>query len=370
MKKYKIDYILLGTVIILALFGILILASSSASLSYEKFGNTYYFLSHQIILGLIPGIILAFLAFRTPIAKLKRWAPILLLMNLGLMALVFMPGIGTALGGANRWINFGPISFQPSEFLKLTFVLYLAAWLSSRIEKAGLRKKSEEFSQTFFAFLIVIGLVALLLIFQPDVSTLGIIVLTAALMYFLAGTPLWHNILLVFAGTGSLFLLIRLAPYRMARFLVFLKPETDPMGIGYQVKQALITVGSGGVLGLGLGMSRQQFGFLPQSMSDSVFAIIAEETGFIGSCILILLFLTFLGRAFNMIKKTSDKFSQLAAAGISSWIILQVFVNIGAMIAILPLTGIPLPFIGYGGSHMVVELIGVGILLNISKNTS
>lgn len=164
--------------------------------------------------------------------------------------------------------------------------------------------------------------------------------------------------------------LIKLAPYRAARLLVFLKPEIDPMGIGYQIKQALIAVGSGGISGLGLGMSQQRLGFLPQSISDSIFAILAEETGFIGCLILIFLFLIFLWRGFEIAKVSQNKFSQLAALGITSWITLQALTNIGSMIGILPLTGIPLPFISYGGSALVSELAGVGILLNISKQIS
>jgi cell division protein FtsW len=370
MKKGQPDYVLAGVVVFLVVLGILILASISASLSLEKFGTTYYFLNHQLLWGIIPGLFLAFLAFKIRLSLLKKWAPALLLVNLALLAMVFLPKIGFGIEGAARWINLGPISFQPSEFLKLTFVLYLAAWLTSRTpqQQAKGRRPEKRFSQTLIAFLIVIVIISLLLIFQPDISTLGVIVLVATLIYFLANTPLWHSILITLISAGSLFGLIKLAPYRAARLLVFLKPETDPMGIGYQIKQALIAVGSGGIFGLGLGMSRQKFGFLPQSISDSIFAIFAEETGFVGSLILISLFLIFLWRGFKISKERTDKFSQLAALGITSWIVIQGFVNVGAMIGILPLTGIPLPFISYGGSAIISELIGVGILLNISKN--
>jgi cell division protein FtsW len=366
------DYILVGVVVILVVLGILILASVSASLSQEKFGTTYYFLNHQLLFGLLPGIILAFLAFKVRLDFLKKWAPVLLLINLVLLAMVFLPKIGAGAGGASRWLSLGPISFQPSEFLKLTFVLYSAAWLASRAPSrgAGGGKAEKWFSQNFIAFLLVIGLISLLLILQPDISTLGLIVLVGVVMYFLANTPLWHSILIILIGAGGLFSLIKLAPYRAARLLVFLKPETDPMGIGYQIKQALIAVGSGGIFGLGLGMSGQRLSFLPQSISDSIFAIMAEETGFIGSLILISLFLIFLWRGFKIGKGRENKFSQLLAIGISSWIVIQAFINVGSMIGLLPLTGIPLPFISYGGSALVTELTGVGILLNISKNIS
>ena len=373
MKGNQPDYVLLVVTLILIVLGILILASVSAPLSQQRFGNTYYFLNHQLLFGLLPGIILAFLAFKFPLDFLKKRAPFLLLINLILLSLVFLPKIGGSAGGATRWLSLGPFSFQPSEFLKLTSIIYFAAWLTSRSreqDKSGFRQAEKGFSQTFIAFLIVVGLISLLLIFQPDISTLGIIVLVAALMYFLAKTPLWHSILFFLLGAGGLLTLIKLAPYRADRLLVFLKPEIDPMGIGYQIKQALIAVGSGGISGLGLGMSQQRLGFLPQSISDSIFAILAEETGFVGCLILISLFLIFLWRGFEVAKVSQNKFSQLAALGITSWILIQACTNIGSMIGILPLAGIPLPFISYGGSALVSELIGVGILLNISKQIS
>ncbi len=370
-NKEKPDYILLFTVAVLLTFGLLILFSASAAISQANFGNSHYFLTHQFFFGLIPALILAFFSFKIPLAILKKWALILLLINLVLMVLVFFPGIGVKYGGASRWLNFGILTVQPSEFLKLTFIIYLAAWLNNRNDILGLKTKHQKIisNQTFTAFSLLISLLALLLVFQPDVSTLGIIVLTGTLIYFSLGTPVWHLILIILAGVVSLFSLIKIAPYRMNRILVFLKPETDPMGIGYQLKQALIAVGSGGIFGLGLGMSQQKFGFLPQTMADSIFAVFSEETGFIGSAILVLLFLIFFWRGFAISLNSKTQFSKILAFGITSLITIQAFINIGAMLGILPLTGVPLPFISYGGSALLTELIGVGILLNISKSS-
>lgn len=361
MKKYRFDYFLIGAACILLIIGILVLASVSASFSQEKYGTTTYYLFHQILCGLIPGIFLGFIAFKINLSFFKKYAWILILINLVFMALVFIPSLGIVAGGAPRWMDLRFITFQPSEFLKLTFILYLSALLSSFL------KNKKAF--TLVPFLVILGVLALLLSLQSDLSTLTVIILVGILMYFSSGFPLWHTILAILICAGGIFGLIKVVPYRMKRILVFLNPGIDPMGMGYQIKQILITIGSGGIFGLGLGMSVQKFGWIPQTMSDSIFAIFAEETGFIGSIILIFLFLFLLWRGIRIAKKSHDKFSELLAIGISSWICIQAFINIGAMVGILPLTGIPLPFISYGGSHMVAEIIGIGILLNISKSS-
>ncbi len=359
-KRNSIDYILLGSVFALVFLGIIILASVSAFVSQKLFGETHHFIIHQLTYGLLPGLILGFLAFRIDLNYYRKYIPLLLFANLLLMVLVFLPIIGSSLGGASRWVHLGFISFQPSEFLKLTFILYLSSWIAVRMEK----KKTE----TFLSFILIIGIISLFLILQPDIGTLGIIIFSVVAMYFSASTSIWHLILMVLAGSAGLAALIKFAPYRYDRLLVFLKPEIDPMGMGYQIKQALIAIGSGGIFGVGLGMSAQKYGLLPESISDSTFAIFAEETGFLGSIFLIILFLLFLYRGFKIAKENKDKFSQLIAIGICSWIVFQGFINIGSMIGVLPLTGVPLPFISYGCSHFITELVAVGILLNISKN--
>jgi len=378
----KPDIFLLGVSAVLVVLGILILASVSASYSEEKFGTTYYFLKHQVVWGLLPGLILGFLAFRIKLEFIKKWIPLALLGNLILMGMVFLPKIGSTYGGASRWIHLGFISLQPAEFLKLTFILYLALWLANRTSrqkpegKKSLYKTDKydvglienKLSKTFFSFLVVMGLISFFLILQPDISTLGVILIIAALMYFIAGTPLWHCLVIIVGGAIGLLGIVKLAPYRLNRILVFLDPQKDPMGIGYHIKQAMIAVGSGGIFGKGLGMSHQKFGFLPESISDSIFAIFAEETGFVGALILIILFSLFLWRGIYIIKNSPDRFQKFSAVGITVWITFQAFANIGAMIRILPLGGIPLTFISYGGSALIAELIGVGILLNISKN--
>ncbi len=363
------DYLLTGVSFFLLMFGIMILASVSAAFSFNKFDDTAYLLRHQIFMGLIPGLILGFILYRTNLSIIRKWAPRLFLANLVLLVAVFLPIIGSNFGTASSWIDLGFVTFQPSEFLKLTFILYLAAWLASRTDKTVSMKNAPEFGRTFAAFILALALVSLLLILQPDIGTLGIIAVTAVAMYFSTSLPLVHTAIIFLIGGIGLYSVIKISPYRLNRLLVFLNPEIDPMGIGYQVKQALIAIGSGGMAGVGLGLSIQKHGFLPQSVSDSIFAVFSEETGFIGAFFLIFLFLVFAWRGFKIAKESRDKFSQLTAMGITVWIIGQTFVNIGAMIGVLPLTGIPLPFISYGGSALVAELMGLGILLNISKET-
>jgi cell division protein FtsW len=363
MEK-RIDWLLLIIFLIFLILGILILTSASAPFSEEKFGNSYYYLTHQLFFGILPGLFLFFLFLKSDLNFLKKYSPLFLFINLILMVLVFIPNFGVKIRGGARWITFGPISLQPSEFLKLNFIIYLAAWLSTKTRG---EKKKENFSQTFFAFLILITLISIFLISQPDISTLGIIFATSLAMFFLAKTPIWQTILIGFLALILFFPLVKFAPYRFSRILVFLNPELDPFGIGYQIRQALIAIGSGKIFGLGLGLSQQKLGILPQSFSDSIFAIFAEETGFLGCLFLISLYLLFFLRGLKIGNESQDSFEKLLAFGISFWITLQAFINIGAMIGILPLSGIPLPFISYGGSHLISEMGAIGILLKISK---
>ncbi|MDP2641587.1 MAG: putative lipid II flippase FtsW [Candidatus Yanofskybacteria bacterium] len=356
------DAILLAICLLLIFSGFLILASVSASFSLQKTGSTFFYLNHQLLVGLF-GFFAAFALYLLPIGLIKKWSFAALAGTVLLLLAVFLPGVGGEIGGAQRWLFLGPVSFQPSELLKLSFVLYLATFLGARA-KASLSKK-ESISLLVLPFLAVCGLIGIILLRQPDMSTLGVISLTGLSMYFLAGTPLFHTVAFLAAGGGAALLFALSSPYRLSRIKVLFDPSLDPLGQGWQIKQALIGIGSGGLTGLGL--SFQKFGMLPEPMSDSVFAVFAEEMGFLGAVFLIALFLAFAWRGFTISRRAVDAFSQLAAAGITLWITLQAFIHMGALTGILPLTGIPLPFISYGGSSLVVELMALGILLNISR---
>jgi len=342
---------------LLIILGFIIITGVSMTFSHKLFGTSFKYLFHQILYGFIPGLILGAIAYFIDLKLVKKLSLIIIIGSLILMTLVFIPGLGTKLGGARRWINLGPIALQPSEFLKLGFIIYFASWLSSK-------KKTKEL---LIPMLAILGVISALLLSQPDMSTLVVIGGVAIIMYFCSQRPLWETGVLVLGGISGLLLLIKMAPYRLNRLLLFLKPNEQPLGMGYQLKQALIAVGSGGIIGTGLGLSIQKYGFLPEPMTDSIFAVYAEETGFIGCIILLLLYLIFIWQAFRIAQNIKDGFLKLLVIGITSWIIIQTFVNIGAIIGILPLTGIPLPFISYGSSHLVMELIALGLLLNISK---
>jgi cell division protein FtsW len=278
-----------------------------------------------------------------------------------------VPFFQSSAKGASRWFSFGPVTFQPSELFKISFILYLASWLKSRSDFSS-KKENPLLSKNLLVFLAILVPIIILLIKQPDLSTLVIICIVAFLMYFLSGAPVKQILLILLMGVLIFSIFIFLAPYRLDRFLGFLNPElTDSMGKGWHARQILITIGSGGWKGLGLGLSRQRFGFLPETMSDSIFAIYAEEIGFVGSLFLIFLFLLFLRQGFKIANRADNSFLKLVAFGITCWITLQAFVNIAGMVGLFPLAGIPLPFLSYGGSAIVAELTGIGILLNISK---
>src|SRR4030042_2064678 len=287
---------------------------------------------------------------------------ILLLLILGsliLMVLVFIPGLGYRHAGAQRWLDIG-VSLQPSEFLKLGFIIYLSAFLS--------KKEKTQKINTLIPFLAMILLTASLVAIQSDAGTLGIIAIVGFIIYFLSGAKPYQWLTVAICYILGFFALIRFFPYRMARFTTFLNPNVDPQGVSYQINQALLAIGSGGILGVGAGHSQQKYNFLPESMGDSIFAIFAEEFGFIGTMVFLLLFVILAFKGLRIARKAPDDFGKLLAVGITSWVLIQTFINIAAITALIPLTGVPLPFVSYGGSALVSVLAGLGILVNISKH--
>jgi len=351
----------------LVIFGLFILYSVSFPQAQQDGKDDFYFARHQLIYGILPGIFLAIAAYLADLKKIRKYLPLLLLLTIIAMLAVFLPGIGVNFRGSSRWLDLGFIGFQPSEFLKPIFIVYLASWLSSRNEKSKIRTP-KTLDQNFVVFAVLIGAISLILALQPDISTLSILFLTSTLMYFLAATPLWHSILIFLSAGGGLFILIKAAAYRMRRITTWLNPDIDPMGLGFQMKHIEWAIGSGGLTGAGLGLSIQKFGALPTPFSDSIFAVFAEEAGLIGCLILIVAFLAFFLSGMRIVKRSSDSFFKMAAFGLTFWITLQAFANIASMARVLPLLGIPLPFVSAGGTAIAAELLAVGLLLNIARN--
>jgi cell division protein FtsW len=358
----SIDKPLFWAVFVLLLAGILVLASSSIVLSQKRFDNGFYYVSRQLFRGVALGLICMFIVSKIDYGKWRRFSVLFLLVSLFLMSLVFLPKLGVSAGGARRWVALGPVIFQPSEFLKLALIVYLASWLEAK------RKEVKTFSYGFAPFIVMMSIVSVFLIMQPDIGTLGIIAITSAIIYFLGGGRVDQIAGLAVMGVLLLFLLAQITPYHMNRFRAFFDPSVDPQGISYQINQSFIAIGSGGFWGLGFGQGRQKYNYLPEPMGDSIFAVFAEELGFLGGVGLIGFFLFILWRSLKIAKAAPDAFSRFLAAGIGSSIALQAFVNISAISGLLPLTGIPLPFFSYGSTSLVATMMGVGILMNISRH--
>lgn len=352
----KMDFWLFATVILFALFGLLMIFDSSNVSAFRDFGDKYHYVKEQSIwffLGIVSMLVISLVSYKV----YYRLAIPILVGSIFTLIAVFIPGIGIRTLGAHRWIGFGSFSFQPSELAKLSLIIYLSAWFSFK-ERERLR-----------AFLLLLGVIVGLVVLQPDLGTAIILCLLFVILYFISGAPVKQFagfLPLLIAGLG---ILAFVSPYRLSRMTTFINPTQDPLGSSYHLRQILISFGSGGFWGMGLGESRQKYQYLPEATTDSIFAIIGEELGFVGTTTVVIFYLFFLHRMFLTVRKTPDRFSFLLSSGILSYFGLQIFINLGAMVAILPLTGVPLPFVSYGGSHLLISMSAVGIMLNISRNS-
>jgi len=339
-------------VLLLLVFGLLMVYDASSATGAQAFNDKYYFLREQLKWVVI-GLAGAAAAFYFDYRQLKKLALPGLIVALIMLVGVFLPGIGVRAYGASRWLNFGFTIVQPSEVAKLALIVYLSAWLTTK-ERGRL-----------FAFLMLIGLLVGLIMLQPDMGTAIVLFLTAMILYFVSDNEILGLVfmlpMIVLGGVG---LAVR-SPYRLKRLLTFFDSDTDPLGASYHIRQALIALGSGGVFGLGLGNSIQKYSYLPEATTDSIFAIIGEELGLVGSAALVGLFGIFFLQAVRLTMNVKDSFGRLLGVGIVAWFCVQTLVNMASIVALIPLTGVPLPFISYGGSALVVELVGVGILGSI-----
>lgn len=357
------DYFLLAVIFLLTMLGLAILTSASSELGTIKFNDSYYYLKHQLTSGFLFGAVGFLLAYLIPYQKYRRLALIFLILNLIIIGLVFTP-LGVRSGGATRWLSLGPITFQPAEFLKLSFIMYLAAWF------AGARlNRAKSLEMGVIPFVIISGITAGILVLQPATSTVVILLSAGLVIFFLSGAEWKHLILILGGGLLVLTLLITVTPYRMARIQGFLNQDRDSQGANYHLNQALIALGSGGILGMGFGESTAKVSHLPEVVDDSIFAVAGQELGFIGSGIIVMLFALLVGRMFWLANETTDRFGRLMLIGFATIIAFQSLVNIGAISGLLPLTGVPLPFISFGGTALAVFLTMSGIAANVSKYT-
>jgi cell division protein FtsW len=357
------DYFLIFGLFFLLIIGLFMLTSASYFIGCQKLGDCYFYLKHQLLYGLLPGLFLFLLLSRIDYRRLKKWTLVFLGGAILLLVLMLFPQFGSEVGGSQRWLNIFGFTFQPSEIVKLAFLFFLSAWLSKK--QTNLRS----WGQVFLPFLFFLALISALILFQKDLSTLLIIISSSLVVYFLAGAP-WKHLLILFLLLGTLFLIsTRYVDYRTTRILVFLGSSEVSEESRYHLDQALRAVSSGGFFGAGLGRSAQKFYRLPEVIGDSIFAVTAEELGFLMTFLLLLLYLFVFYRIFKIASLASDKFGQLLAAGIGFWFILQTFINMGGMLNLIPITGVPLPFMSYGSSSLVIFFVSFGILVAISKQT-
>ncbi len=361
MRRHSPDYALLAVVAGLLVFGLVMLTSATGPTGFQKFGDSYYFFKRQLLFGVIPGIVLLLVCMRITVERLKRLAPLMLPVAAVLLSLGFIPGLRAGYGSGS-WVNIFGASLQPSELAKLCLILYFAWWFARRDEEA-----IKGFWTGFLPFTISVGLVVGLMMLQSDLGTTSVIVAFLFTMYIAAGATLKHLAALLAAGFAMFLVFIKIAPYRAARLEIFLRPDLDPQGVGYHINQARLAIGSGGWFGLGLGKSRQKFQYLPEVAGDSIFAVISEELGFIASALVVLAYLAFVRYGLRIAERASDPFARYAAIGITAWIGFQAILNISAMVGLMPLTGVPLPFISHGGSAMLANLMAVGVLAGISR---
>jgi cell division protein FtsW len=360
-KTHQPDYLFIISLAIILFLGLIFLITVSSPLGSLRFNDKLYYFKHQLFFGLIPGLICFFVLSQVDYQWYKKIALFLLIGTLVLLFLVLLPNLGFSRGVSRRWLNIAGFSFQPAELAKLTFLLYLASWLDSR------KKQLKSWSKGFFPFLILLVIFLLPIVLQQHLSILVIIFLISITLYFLAGARVLHLIVICGLVLILFFSMIILTPFRLKRLEVFLDPGVEPRAAGYHLQQSLIAIGSGGLIGRGLGQSMQKFLYLPETFGDSIFAIMAEELGFLAITALLLLFGFFIYRGLKIAQSAPDNFGYLVASGISFWFFFQVAINISAMIGLLPLTGVPLPLISYGGSAMVIFLAALGIVVNISR---
>lgn len=360
-KSNKVDRVFLSITAILVIIGFFIFTSASLGLLAKEKGNFADVAFNQTFFGLFLGTIALIVFSKIHYRKLRKYALYIFLFSALLTLMVFIPQFGFEHGGARRWVSLGSISFQPAEFLKIGFIIYLATWLS------GIKDGIKKINLGLIPFIFLTAIVATILFFQPDIGTLAVIGASGFAVFVTAGAR-WRDIILtIIIAILGFSALAFYKPYIKERIMTFLEPNKDSQRSSYQLQQSLIAIGAGGISGRGFGQSIQKFGFLPEPVGDSIFAVAAEEFGFLGGVTLILLYLIFALRGFRIAKKSPDLFGGLLVVGIIMLIISQSFFNIASMLGVVPLSGLPLLFVSHGGTALFFTLASVGIILNVSR---
>ena len=357
----KVDYILLIFVVLISLFGLLMIYSSSYVWSEYKFNDPYRFLKLQSIFLTISYIVMIIVS-NIDYRKYLNKANIIFGVCFILLILVLIPGIGTVRNGSRSWFGIGSFGIQPSEFTKLAMIIFVSKYLTNN------ERILKNIKSGVLPILGILMLIFLLIMLQPDFGTGVVIVMTIVVLLFVSGVKMNFFIKLASVGIVGITILIMMAPYRLKRILSFLNPWEDPLGSGFQIIQSMYAIGPGGLLGLGLGNSIQKHFYLPEPQTDFIFSIISEEFGFMGVLLVTVLFLTIIYRGFKISMKCEDKFGKYLAFGITFGLTFQALLNLMVVVGLIPVTGVTLPFLSYGGSSLIITMIGIGILLNISRS--
>ncbi|MFC5532182.1 stage V sporulation protein E [Cohnella yongneupensis] len=354
------DLWMISAIIGILAIGVVMVYSASAVAAFHDYGDAFYYVKRQLIFAVL-GVTAMFVTMNVEYTQWRKWAIPAVLLCFGLLIIVLIPGLGVWRGGARSWLGIGSFGIQPSEFMKLAMVLFLAKLLSER------QNQITRFTTGLLPPLGIMGIAFALIMLQPDLGTGAVMIGASLLVIYVAGARLAHLGALGLVGVFGLVGLIAAAPYRLQRITAFLDPWQDPLGAGYQSIQSLYAIGPGGLVGLGLGLSRQKYNYLPEPQTDFIFSILAEELGFIGGALLLLLFLLLIWRGMRTAITITDPYGSLLASGIVGIIAVQVLINIGVVIGVLPVTGITLPLVSYGGSSLTLLLTALGILLNLSR---
>jgi len=354
------DTLLFFSVAALVAIGLVMVFSASSAVALVEHHDVAYYAKRQIA-WLIVGLVIAFVVYRLDYHVLKRWAPWVLVFSILSLLAVLVPHVGFSVNGARRWIGASAVSFQPSEFAKLGMVVYLAAMLATRGERIVSLVKG------LFPLCIPVAIMAVLVLKEPDMGTASLLVMIAFAMFFAAGARLAHLFAILLATTPAVIVEVLASPYKRERIFAFLNPWKDPQNAGFHIVQSLLALGSGGLFGVGLGDSRAKFFYLPEQYTDFIFSILGEELGLIGALAVVILFIVFGYRAIKIAIAAPDRFGFFLAIGCASIVVIQAFVNIGVVTSSWPVTGVPLPFISFGGSSLIVNLVAVALIANVGR---